>query len=229
MAASVWTPGRQEVPSLKIPSWSGPAPQADGILDEPGWRTAAQVELVDSMTGAAIEAQRRTRLRWAWTPTALLVAFEAQDPDVTERYRNRDDPIYRHEAVELFLMPNAVGYGPQPYVELQASPGGIRFDASFTGPRSGMRQSFDAQGRVGTTVQGTLRGRKDLDRGWVSEWVVPWSSLGTAPPVPSEPWRANAFRIDRSRGLPDGHQAWSPPRVGDFHRTERFGWLRFVP
>jgi hypothetical protein len=230
--AGVWrTAGPPEVPWLEVPRWVGPRPAADGRLSEPGWARAARAVLVTTLEGSAVPPERRTILRLAWDGKALMVAFEASDPDVTRRYRRRDDPIYQHEAVELFLMPRPAGAAPAPYLEMQASPAGVIFDASFTGPRQGFRTAWNGRQRVGTTVDGTLGGPVDRDRGWISEWVVPWDGMAwvTKAPDPGDVWRGNAFRIDASRERAGSYQAWSPPRVGDFHRVERFGWLRFAP
>lgn len=229
MALSHIDRGEPPVAQARIPRWPGALPEVDGRLTEPQWDRVPALTLEQSLGGAAPE-DRQTRLRLAWTEEALIVGFEATDPDVTEKYRRRDDPIYDHEAVELFLMPGVFGWLTGPYAELQASPTGIVFDASFTGPRRGMRVDYAGPQSVASSVDGSLDD-PDPDRGWTSEWVVPWEGLAWVerPPRAGERWRANAFRIDRSRGRPDSYQAWSPPRVGDFHRVERFGWLRFEP
>lgn len=213
------------LPILRV-SRAFEAPVLDGRLDEAVW-ARPPVSLRAIMGGPAAEG-RGTEVRLAWDEVWLYVAFDALDPEISERFENRDDPIYEHEAVELFLMPRRDGPYEGPYFELQASPGGIQFDASFVGPRRGMDRSFDAPFEVGTGVDGRLDGRPG-DRRWISEWRIPWTAFGRGPaPRPGEVWRANMFRIDRSRGRPDDYQAWSPPMAGDFHRTEQFGFLEFV-
>ena len=67
-----------------------------------------------------------------------------------------------------------------PYVELQASPRGVIFDAAFTARRQGMDTTFNAAQTVGTKIEGTIDDPSDKDRGWVSEWVVPWKSIDEA-------------------------------------------------
>ncbi|MBK8011802.1 MAG: carbohydrate-binding family 9-like protein [Deltaproteobacteria bacterium] len=205
--------------------------EPDGRLDEAVWKNAEVLELSDSMGRRPPPADAPTTLRLLYDDTYLYVAFEAVDPDITERYAQRDDPIYEHEAVEVFLMPNTRAPQIGPYVELQASPGGILFDAAFTGRRQGMDKSFDAGQVVGTQITGTLN-QPDVDQRWVSEWRVPWLKIRgvTRPPTPEDEWRMNAFRIDKSRV--DGrdtseYTAWSPPRIGDFHNVARFGRMKF--
>ncbi len=203
---------------------------ADGKLDEPAWQTAEVLTFADSM-GRDVAVAFPTKLRLLYDDQNLYVAFESEDADVTERYQKRDDPIYEHESVEVFLMPNVRAPELGPYLELQASPGGVIFDASFTGRRQGMDTSFDAGQTVGTVIDGTLN-VPDRDRGWVSEWSVPFQKLRwlSAPPKPGDEWRMNAFRIEKHRvdGRTEGEfTAWSPPRVGDFHNVVRFGRMKF--
>jgi len=178
--------------------------------------------------GGPAAPDRSTLARLAWDEEALYVAFEATDPEISERFDARDAPIYEHEAVELFLMPRRDGPLLGPYYEFQASPGGVRFDAAFVGPRRGMDRSFDPPFQVGTQIDGTPDGQPG-DRKWISEWRIPWAGLHGGPsPRVGEVWKGNLFRIDRSRGRPDDYQAWSAPLAGDFHRTKRFGFLEFV-
>lgn len=220
--------GAPRVPHAVVPFAPRP-PDIDGVLDDPVWRDAVELGFADSMgRSEAPPPERQTRLLLAYDRSHLYVGFEAQDPDVTERFSARDDPIYEHEAVEVFLMPHAPGPETGPYIELQASPGGVVFDASFTGPRRGMDPHWNGNQTVVSRVDGTL-GAPERDTRWVSEWKVPFTSLRWVrkSPGPGDVWRMNAFRIDRSRGQPDLYVAWSPPRVGDFHRVERFGFIEF--
>lgn len=221
---------KDELPTVRVPRTRATiAP--DGVLDEPAWDEAPVLTFSDTM-GRDVPTRFPTKLRLLWDDQNLYVAFDSVDHDISCPYERRDDPIYDHETVELFLMPKVKAPETGPYVELQASPKGVIFDASFTGRRRGMDKSFDAAQVVGTRLDGTLNEHGDQDRGWVSEWVVPWKSLRfvEAAPVEGEEWRMNAFRIEKHRvggELKGEYTAWSPPRVGDFHNIERFGRLVF--
>jgi cellulose/xylan binding protein with CBM9 domain len=200
----------------------------DGVLDEPDWAKAEPMALHDSL-GRPGEPRFPTTLKLLWDDENVYVAFDCVDEDITERFSKRDDPIYDHEAVEVFLMPHAIAPALGPYVELQASPTGVIFDAAFTARRQGMDTSFNAAQTVGTRQNGTLNKSDDTDKGWVSEWSVPWKSIRgvTAPPKIGEEWRMNAFRIEKGKSLPNGeYTAWSPPKVGDFHNVARFGRMK---
>lgn len=218
------------LPIATIQRATGPI-AADGALNEADWAKAEVLTLSDSL-GRNVPTRFATKLRLLYDDENLYVAFEAADVDITERFRNRDDPIYDHEAVELFIMPFVAAPGTGPYVELQASPTGVIFDASFTGPRQGMDKSFNAKQVVGTQRRGTLDDNAP-DEGWTSEWVVPFTSLRgvNRAPKAGDEWRMNAFRIEKFRegGQQQGeYTAWSPPKVGDFHAVRRFGRMRFA-
>lgn len=218
-----------DLPLASIRRASGPI-EPDGRLDEPSWKDAEVLTLSDSL-GRDVETRFPTRARLLYDRENLYLAFEAEDEDISERYSRRDDPIYEHEAVELFVMPHVRTPATGPYVELQASPTGVLFDAAFTGPRQNMDRGFDGGQTVGTQLDGTLNDAEP-DRGWVSEWVIPFASLRgvTEAPEPGSEWRMNLFRIEKYRrdGRIEGeYTAWSPPRVGDFHAVDRFGRMRF--
>ena len=227
------TPGEgatDDLPSVTIPRASRPI-VADGVLEEAAWSTAPVLSMSDTM-GRGVPTQYPTKLRLLYDDDNLYVAFDATDVDITCPYEKRDDPIYDHETVELFLMPNVRAPALGPYVELQASPKGVIFDAAFIARRKGMDKSFDAGQKVGTKVRGTLNVEDGRDDGWVSEWVVPWKGIRgiDAPPKPGDEWRMNAFRIEKYRSggrLQGEYTAWSPPRVGDFHNVDRFGRMKF--
>lgn len=223
---------KDDLPIANIARASGEI-KADGVLDEPSWAKAEVITFSDSM-GRGTNVQFPTKLRLLYDDQNLYVAFEATDEDVTEKFSKRDDPIYDHEAVEVFVMPNVVAPALGPYVEMQASPGGVIFDAAFIARRQGMDTKFDAGQTVGTKIDGTLNKQDDTDRGWVSEWIVPFKGIRGVDKAPSagDEWRMNAFRIEKNGPLesPRGeYTAWSPPRVGDFHNTARFGRMKFSP
>jgi hypothetical protein len=218
------------LPEVVIPRAAGPI-TPDGKLDEAAWAAAPVLEFHDSM-GRDVPVKYPTRLRLLYDDAHLYVGFECTDADITERFKDRDDPIYDHETAELFIMPKVVAPGLGPYVELQASPGGVIFDASFEARRTGMNTAYDAGQTVGTTIDGTLNDPAP-DKGWISEWVVPWRGIRGAggAPAPGDEWRMNAFRIEKHQegGRQGGEfTAWSPPKIGDFHNVLRFGRMKFA-
>ena len=117
------------------------------------------------------------------------------------------------------------------YYELQVDVNGAVFDSHFedynapiTG--TGSEKRFGHQEWSAQLERAIFRGR-----GFYSvEVALPWSSLTGArtaiPPHAGDVWRLNlySFRDGQRRAL-----AWSPLRGrGNFHKSERFGRVRFV-
>jgi hypothetical protein len=202
----------------------------DGKLDDAAWKNAEVLGMEDTM-GRGDPVKYPTELRLLYDDEFLYVSFKSVDVDITERYQKRDDPIYEHETVELFLMPNVVAPGVGPYVELQSSPGGVIFDATFDSRRMGMNVGYSAGQQIATTIDGTLNDPAP-DRGWTTEWAVRFTNLRgvKAAPKPGDEWRMNAYRIEKYREggqLKGEFTGWSPPKIGDFHNVARFGRMKF--
>jgi hypothetical protein len=205
-----------------------PSPIAiDGRLDEPAWRAAAPVELVDSMTGA--KPRYRTQARLLWDDDALYVAFACEDDLVwARRDRRDDDAIWEDEVVEIFLDPSGAG---RDYAEIEVSPAGVRFDARFATWRSDLAaaRAWSSGARVAAAVDGAITFDADAPaaaRGWSAELAIPWSAIAKDAPRRGLRWRMNLYRLEthNRRGASEG-SAFSPPLRGDFHALDRFGWL----
>jgi hypothetical protein len=216
------------LPVYDAPRLSAP-PRLDGIVDNREWGMAPWTEPFLPSSGRGM-ARVSTRARMAWDPGHLYLAFVADDPDIQGTLMRRDQPVYREEAVEVFI--DAKGTG-RDYVELQVSPNGTQFDAAFEGgPRANMNVGFDARYTVAAKVDGTIGNASDRDESWTTEWSIEVASLPHAGGQIrlGDRWRVNLFRVakDRVAGAqtPD-ESAWSPPLMGDFHNLERFGELWF--
>ncbi|MCI0571845.1 MAG: carbohydrate-binding family 9-like protein [Myxococcaceae bacterium] len=201
------------------------APMLDGVLAPEEWAAATPVQLKGSFDGR--EPALRTTARLLYDAEHLYVAFDVEDPDVWGTLKQRDDPIYNEEVVELFLDANADG---RTYNELQVSPHNVLFDAYFPARRQGMDTGWDSGMRTAVKVRGTLDAPDDRDEGWTVELAVPLARLAEVPRLPPQPgdrWRFNLYRLEHvDRARVEG-QAFSPLFVGDFHALPRFGWLRF--
>lgn len=217
--------------SAQVPRAKG-AITIDGKLDEADWATALVLGPFVAWDGRS-SITRGTKARMLWTPDALYLAFEGQDPDVFTPYKKHDDPIYESEAVEIFI--DADG-DQDVYVELQSAPNDVTFDAAFAGGRrKNMDTSYEAGHQVKTVVDGTFGDGKDEDRGFVSEWRIPVAALKDVPagePKVGASWRINLFRLERlrtkDRVTASEASAWSTPLSGDFHNLARFGTVTFV-
>lgn len=197
----------------------------DGALDEAAWAAAAPLPLRPWKTGEVVTGA--TTVRFVWDDDALLVGFDVDDDDPFSPYTTRDDPLYESEALEVFI--DADG-DRDVYVELQASPTNVHFDAAFAGgARKGMDVGWNAPFVTATSSR---------PGGYTQEWRIPVAALKDIPagePKEGANWRVNVFRLERRRQhdrqgervTATEASALSPPERGDFHALDRFTLLGF--
>jgi hypothetical protein len=193
----------------------------DGELDEAAWRRAGEV-LLHSRTGEPAteldaELGGPTRVWFAWDPEHLYVAASLPDPDLYAPHRERDEPLYRDEAFELFVAGDGSGEG---YLELQVSARNVVFDAKFPSYRKG-DEGWDGAWQSAVALDGELD-RRGGDRGWTVELALPWAELCehssvSCPPQPGAVLRVNAFRVEKPDRKRQVALALSPTIEPDFH------------
>ncbi len=200
-----------------LPHW--PVPPRSGSWSWDEVPPLPPFQLADG-SGPALE---QTRVRLCWDDLALQVRFDCMDLDAWGTYRQRNDPIYQEEAVEVFLAPGEED--PVRYFEFEVSPLGTLFDATIHNPTS---SRVDMTGDPSWDCPGLqwAAGPGDIRQDWWAWLSIPWSAVSPS----SEPpriWRANFYRIERPRGGEPEFSAWSPTltRPADFHKPARFGFL----
>lgn len=198
----------------------------DGILDETDWQRAAPVNRFLFPWWEAGE-QETTQARLLWDDEALYVSFVAQDRHIWATYTNRDDPVSRDDAVEVFIAPDPSQVFN--YYNFEFNAIGTILDRS---PLDGRSSNWNADGvAVAVTIDGTLNDDDDTDIGWTTEIAIPFSSFeGYAvnlPPVPGDEWRLNLYRIG-GRTNPQ-FSVWSATLTDrpQYHVPSRFGLVRF--
>jgi hypothetical protein len=207
----------------------------DGKLDDAAWQAAPWTADFVDIVGGNTHPQPpplRTRAKLLWDERFLYVAAEMQETDVHAEMKQRDMPLFREGAFEVFLDPDADG---RDYLELEVNAIGTIFDLVMDKPyRDGGRadDSFDVEGvQVAVHVDGTLDDRSDRDRGWTAELAIPWSSLKhigvNGPPRSGNRWK---IEMGRSPGREGGRfSTWRPHGRGDMHMPEMWGYLEFAP
>jgi hypothetical protein len=201
-------------------------------------------------------AEQATTVRVGWDARALYVRFECADRDAWGTWRQRNDPIYLEEAVEVFLAPlapdTADEAAPHRYWELEVSPPGVLFAARIENPNGGRAglvadTSWECPGlewqagpRAATPESGPPQaesaGRRltGACQDWWAALAIPWRALDEHVQPPGGPpprrWRANFYRIERPRGGRPEFSCWSPTftEPPDFHRPDRFGVLELA-
>jgi hypothetical protein len=201
-------------------AWDG----AEDLLALP-WEDAGPPRPLVRSDGGGPPSQATTA-RLCHTRRSLYVRFECDDADIWGTYTKRDDPLWREEAVEVFLAEGEAD--PAEYHEFEVSPNGVLFDALVRNPTS-RREDLVADTRWDCPgLRWCARVRREEAR-WLAALAIPWSGIGAsgAPRV----CRANLYRIDRPRAGDAEFSAWSPTfaRPADFHRPSRFGRLVLLP
>ena len=178
----------------------------DGQLDEAGWLAAPRSPRFRDLINGN-ETIHSTQAAVLWDDHNLYVGFWVEEPFVEATLKNRDDPIYKDNDVEVFIGGqdayyefeiNAYGtvyevffiweeayerdgYNLEPGLERDA-PGAVPFNGVglSTHPR-GKRIGFlrwDFPGmQSAVSVDGTLNDNTDRDRGWTVELAFPWEGM----------------------------------------------------
>jgi hypothetical protein len=211
---------------------------ADGTLNEPAWRDAPLTG--PFLTWDGKEAGNPVECRALWDDTALYFAFRCPDNNVVAVYRERDQNLWEHDVVEMFIDPEGE---LRMYVEIIVNPLNVVFDAYqiTNATRDAPEISFvdwDAK-RMKTAVQvvGKVKTPEiepaEPDREWIAEIAIPFDTFvrGTnLPPKPGDVWRVALTRY-AGRDATDPEfppYAWSPPyRKGWPHVLRRMGLLVF--
>lgn len=202
-------------------------PRASFSIEDP-WSVppACQpVRLVRATDGSA--PRLATSAAAYYDAEALTFVFSASDDHIVARYFGHDEPLWEHDAVEVFLAPERL----TEYFELEVNPLGTTFDARIESP-DGHRGTMRTE--LGWTCDGLFAAvRREVESSGAMTLEtairVPFASVGGAPAAGAE-WRANLFRIDRHPAAGDEFTAWQPTMKtpADFHVPSAFGVLRFA-
>lgn len=222
------------------------AVSVDGDITKPVWQGAAWTEDFIDIEGEHMPSPTwRTRVKMLWDDTALYIAAELEEPHVWATLAGRDSVIFHDNDFEVFLDPDADN---QHYVELELNAFNTVWDLLLPKPYKdkGMPLTgWRIRGlRTAVKVQGTLNDPTDIDNGWTVEISIPWLALEEVcrcdcPPKAGDQWRINFSRVQWDvevvhgtyRKVPDRPEhnwVWSPQRVIDMHRPERWGILQFA-
>jgi len=200
--------------------------QIDGLLNEHAWQAAIFTEdFVVNANGST--PQMPTKAQMLWDDHHLYIAFRVTDNDIWATMQKHDDPLWKQEAIEVFLDPDGDGRN---YIELQINAIGTIFDLL-------MDKAYNKGGRSNTdwTLEGLKVGINvnDSEKNWICEIAIPFRSLSAlikrCPPKYGDTWRINLYRIERDRLNDQSVEAtaWNPTCSGDFHIPDKFGMIIF--
>jgi hypothetical protein len=219
---------------LRVPRMVRPV--LDGKLDEAAWSAAAVMgPLVDPGSGADAGGRHPVAAfaRMGWDDAGLYLGVVVRDRKPTSPFRPDEiDPHVwgKSSGIELMMQPGDLGDN-RDYYELQVDVAGAVFDSHFddyNAPITGVGAAkiFGHQDWSSHVERATYSQEGGF---YAVELALPWSALAQGrvpiPPQPGSVWRVNlyTFRDGQRQAL-----AWSPLRgQGNFHRTTRFGRIRF--
>lgn len=214
--------------TTSTPTWTVPPTPTHWDLDDPfaagSWRELPSLPDFLLADGSG-PAEQQTAVRLCWDARGLYVRFDCADRDAWGSYSQRDDPLWREEAVELFLAPDQAV--PTAYYELEVSPAGTLFDARVHNP-AGDRDGMTVDRRWDCPGLRWRTGRTGRSEDWWAVLAIPWHGVTPTPEDRPRLWRANFYRIERPHDGATELSCWSPTLTDppDFHRPARFGLLR---
>ncbi|ELP34097.1 transglutaminase domain-containing protein [Rhodopirellula baltica] len=202
----------------------------DGRLDEEAWQQARKTtSFVDLVSGQPTRYDTRSSI--LWDDEFLYIGFWLEEPNVDAEYKDRDDPIYYDNDVEVFIAGKDAyyefeinsygtvyegffvwqeayekgGYASDPQLAKDA-PNQQEFDGvGFTNHPRGKRIAFLGYDfpnfKSAVHINGTLNDDSDVDQGWTVELAFPWKEM---------------------KWLAKGDDRSLPPKVGDQWRIDLF-------
>jgi len=198
-------------------------PRAEFSIEEP-WAIPPECDVVALLRATDGSAPRLQTTVAAYHDGEMLsIVFQCDDDEIVATYLEHDEPLWKEDAVEVFLAPE----GLTPYFEIEVNPLGTTFDARIDSS-DGIRATMTTD--LAWTCDGLFAALRRNDQRTLDIILrLPFASLGSTPQSGDE-WRANFFRIDRSAAHGDGFSAWQPTwkSPADFHVAAAFGALRFV-
>lgn len=113
-------------------------PIIDGRLDERVWQHAPRSpRFTDLISGKP--TIHNTQAAVLWDDKYLYVAFWVEEPFVTAKFQERDQPIWQDNDVEFFLA------GPHAYYEFEINAHGTLYEGLFVWQESYKRHGFDRE------------------------------------------------------------------------------------
>lgn len=203
----------------------------DGRLDDKAWEAAQFVGFTFPQDWAfQTGIKQETRAKFLWDDENFYVAFDCEDLDILAHYSERDDPVYRDDAVEIYI--NPMPTQEMVYYGLEMNARAALYDY-LNVKRTGIFKQFDMRGaRLAVFLRGTLNVSGDKDEGWSLELSIPWRDFEefARRPEPGTLWRANLNRWDGAGWRPRDGSATPQKerRLSTWAHPNYFGDLVFV-
>lgn len=218
----------------------------DGILNEQQWKSVPWTEnFVDIFIRNKKPPLYNTKVKMLWDETYFYFAAEMKESHIRAEYVTRDTVICLENDFEIFFDPNGDNHE---YFEFEMNALGTVWDLFLSRayrdsvtPDNG----WDIKGLLtGIKINGTLNNSADLDKNWITEIAIPWTTFGEyarmpCPPLEDNQWRVNFLRVEYEPKILNGkyykdetkltdNSVWSPHQSGGMHDPESFGIVQFT-
>lgn len=223
--------------------------EINGQLNENSWNLAEWSDLfVDIEGDKKPKPNQNTRIKMLWDDSYLYIAAELEEEHIWAYQENHDDIVFHDNDFEVFIDPDNDG---QNYFEFEINAVQTVFDLFLPHPyrnSSFALHTWDFKGvKHAVYIDGTLNNGNDIDKKWVVELAIPFSStafgLNDGKPIPEKPWRINFSRVEwetewkdgnyvkktdaNGKLMPENNWVWSPIGAISMHMPERYGYLKF--
>lgn len=204
----------------------------DGRLDDAAWKNKLAVKTFFKSKEMG-PAKYQTEVLLMWDAEFLYCGAVMRDEDIVGHYPNRDDPLYKEDAFEIFIRPDARNNF---IFEFEFSPAGIIWDGrnrrTLNPYKSeGDPKAWNAPGILcAVCVDGTLNDRQDKDRSWSVEIMIPFKAFAGAikvPPSAGDCWPMIFARCESAVFLDKAEWSASIP-ISQYGFWENYGEWRGV-
>ena len=237
-----WIVQNQTERKRDLPTYScrkvAEGPAIDGVFEKQAWQGIESTGNFWFSDGSR-QARYFTEAKLCWNDEKLYIAFNVTDHNICATYKNRKDPVFAEDCVEVFISPFVPFGPPYKYFEINVNPLNTLYDSIVIndyeqlGPEGlFINKSFKCEGmETAVAVRGKLNDPAVMDEGYSVEYAIPFSDFekaGSSAPRPGTTWRLNMYRID---GMPQtDFYAWSPNyyKFPAFHIPTGFAYLKFV-
>ena len=199
----------------------------DGFGADLGWNNAITSPELVTAEGSP-DPVGKAIAKLSWDDKYLYAFLVITDSDVFSEYKKHDDPLWKEDAVELFIDADGNKRG---YVELQVNPNNATFDSWFPAGRAAKGdEAWDSGMITAVQMHGTADKGGDTDQGWEVEIAIPWAAVKgrdeamavTIPPRVGDRWKLNIVRVDKKTGDQNpAASSWNRITYSDFHGLDR--------
>jgi len=177
-------------------------------------------------------ARSRTEAMMLWDNQHLYVQAVAADADLRGKFKQRTDPLWEEDVVELFLKPRDDRPG---YYEFEVNPIGtvmaLKIDERKDKKSLKERSAWETGIACAVQAIGTVNDSSDTDQFYRVIMAIPWKNLahiGGKPPKAGETWKFTFARYDYSKLYKRAEESNSAHMTtDDWHRYEQYSTLRF--